>query len=141
MHFLNLLFLCLLNGFAKPCCVFILSFTIIQNFKNIVLFVVELPCLLASLITAYSKFGAQNFSWLLQHQQHKVNYEGLTWKMLDIFVALVWPHLHPTMSNNAQQDAQQCWDLLSEMLHWFGHIYIQQCPTMPSKTPNNVGIC
>ena len=27
------------------------------------LFVVEPPCLLASLITAYSKFGAQNISW------------------------------------------------------------------------------
>ena len=39
--------------------------------------------------------------------------------MLDI-VALAWPPLRPIMSNNAQQDAQQCWDLLSEMLHWFG---------------------
>ena len=39
--------------------------------------------------------------------------------MLDIIV-LVWPPLHPTISNNAQQDAGQCWDLLSEMLRWFG---------------------
>ena len=52
-------------------------------------------------------------------KQHQINNEGLAWKMLDI-VALLWPPLHPTMSNNAQQDAQQCWDLLSEMLYWFG---------------------
>ena len=52
-------------------------------------------------------------------QQHQINYEGLTLKIL-VIVALVWPPLRPIMSNNAQQDAQQCWELLSESLRWFG---------------------